>query len=146
MKKTIGVTGSRRGISLHQQEALRRALKYYKNRGATKFVHGDCVGADEAAAAMADLFGYEVHVRPCDIDGMRAYCPAKHQFTYPPKPPLERNKDIVKQCDVLLAFPNSEKEVQRSGTWQTIRYAKERKTPYAIIYPTGRVEREYFDV
>ena len=35
-----------------------------------------------------------------------------------------RNKDIVNSCDILIACPENDKEVIRSGTWSTIRYAK----------------------
>lgn len=37
---------------------------------------------------------------------------------------LARDSAMVRECDVLLAFPGSKTEVLRSGTWATIRRAR----------------------
>jgi hypothetical protein len=37
---------------------------------------------------------------------------------------LQRNKDIVNNCNYLIACPYSNKEQLSSGVWSTIRYAK----------------------
>lgn len=37
---------------------------------------------------------------------------------------LDRNERMVTYCDVLLAFPEAEREVVRSGTWHTVRAAR----------------------
>ena len=44
----------------------------------------------------------------------------------PQKPYLERNRNIVDNTTMLVAFPNNNKELLKSGTWSTIRYAKKR--------------------
>ena len=38
---------------------------------------------------------------------------------------------------MLIAFPSTQFEIQRSGTWQTIRYARKLKKKILIIYPNG---------
>ena len=55
-----------------------------------------------------------------------------------PKDYLERNHDIVDETDMLIATPGEEQEVQRSGTWATIRYARKQKRTILTIYPSGR--------
>src|SRR5687768_11779401 len=37
---------------------------------------------------------------------------------------MKRNDALIANCDVLLAFPNSEREELRSGTWAAIRRAR----------------------
>lgn len=54
---------------------------------------------------------------------------------------LARNRDIVNSSDAVLAAPNvSVDPVKGSGTWYTIRYARERRKPVAIVFPDGTVE------
>jgi len=45
---------------------------------------------------------------------------------------LERNRKMVEKADAIIAFPRG-KEVLRSGTWATVRYAK-RLNRTVIIY------------
>jgi predicted Rossmann fold nucleotide-binding protein DprA/Smf involved in DNA uptake len=53
---------------------------------------------------------------------------------YEPNHPLTRNRDIVGECDVLIALPiNPNVEEIRSGTWFTIRYAKKLNKEVVII-------------
>lgn len=54
-----------------------------------------------------------------------------------PRPPLERNRDVVDASDVLLACPGGMAEEQRSGTWATIRYARKAGKPVVIVWPDG---------
>ncbi len=41
----------------------------------------------------------------------------------------------------MLGFPVNYTNVQRSGTWMTIRHAEKVGRPTMIIYPDGNVER-----
>ena len=41
------------------------------------------------------------------------------------RPYLDRNRDIARACSVLIALPETLVEVQRSGSWATVRYARE---------------------
>jgi hypothetical protein len=50
---------------------------------------------------------------------------------------LERNTEIVKACDVLIATPKEQDEVLRSGTWATIRRARKYDKKLAVIFPDG---------
>lgn len=59
----LGFTGTRRGMTTAQKVALRSAIA-----GATTLVHGDCLGADDEAAAIAAEVGIPCVSRPSDID------------------------------------------------------------------------------
>ncbi len=51
-----------------------------------------------------------------------------------PKPYLQRNRDIVNDCDILIAVPiDKDVEEVRSGTWMTIRLARKAGKQIIII-------------
>jgi hypothetical protein len=54
-----------------------------------------------------------------------------------PKKYVERDHDIVDETDMMISFPPTNKEILRSGTWTTIRYARKKKKKLYIIYPDG---------
>lgn len=47
---------------------------------------------------------------------------------------MDRNDVLVLNCNILLAFPQTAAEVQRSGTWATVRRARKAKKPI-WVYP-----------
>jgi hypothetical protein len=49
---------------------------------------------------------------------------------------LERNRDIVDRVEILIAAPEGP-EVQRSGTWSTVRYARGKVIPIYLLRPKG---------
>jgi predicted Rossmann fold nucleotide-binding protein DprA/Smf involved in DNA uptake len=53
---------------------------------------------------------------------------------------LDRNHDIVGACDVLIAAPRQPKEIRRSGTWATVRYADQFGRVIALVVPDGEVQ------
>lgn len=134
---TISFTGTRKGMNEIQKELFSQILDEISP---SKFVHGDCVGADEDAHNIVVNKGIDdIAKRPCTFDNMRAFtkegvCVAKPEYA------LDRNKKIVDDGELLIATPGENKEVMRSGTWSTIRYAKKVNKPVIIIYPNGTVE------
>ncbi len=56
-----------------------------------------------------------------------------------PKRYLTRNKDIVRETDILIAAPAEIEEQIRSGTWSTVRYARKLGKPVFVILPDGTV-------
>jgi len=132
----IGFTGTQ-SVSQVSQERLQRLYKVLEvlavGETTIEFHHGGCVGMDEIAHRMASNLGYQtvVHwateVAPNKVANITAHEEREG------KPPLERNHDIVDECDTLIAVPkNPETEERRSGTWATIRYA--RQCDAAILY------------
>lgn len=110
--------------------------------------HGCCVGADHEfhVAVIRNGIGSgeythgPVHAHPCTIEAMvdRGSLELADEV-HPAKPPLDRNRDIVDACDVLLACPKGPEE-QRSGTWATVRYARKQGKRVVIFWPDGRVD------
>jgi len=58
------------------------------------------------------------------------------------KPYLDRNQDIVDGADILIAAPNEDKEIVRSGTWSTVRYARKSKKKIILVLRSGEVIEE----
>lgn len=133
---TIGFTGTRRGMTRAQQNVLRSLLL----SGSGKLHHGDCVGADEQAHDIARALGHAVAIHPASNPNQRAYKSA--QDIRPPKPPLVRNKVIVRETELLVAAPAEAMEQQLSGTWSTVRYARKLGRAICIIRPDGTLIRE----
>lgn len=131
----LGFTGTRNGMTEKQRNKVKTFLKVNRTE-ISRAAHGDCVGADAEFDSLVGIY-VEMEIFPSENSSMRAYCDAP--VIHPPKPPLERNHDIVDWCDVLLATPKESKEVLRSGTWATIRYARKVGKPIYIIDPDGGI-------
>lgn len=113
---------------------LRQALAYAKAKGLRPvFRHGDCIGADDQAGRMAYWLGFFVITHPSTFEKKRAYSPAFE--VRQPKPPLDRNRDIVDLSHYMVATPKEDAETVRSGTWATIRYTRKQQKYIEIIYP-----------
>jgi arginase family enzyme len=54
---------------------------------------------------------------------------------------LERNEDIVRDTDFLIACPEGS-EVMRSGTWATVRYARKKGRTIVVFWPDGHTDLE----
>lgn len=116
----IGFTGTREGMSQNQKEQF--VLKLF-DLGITEFHHGDCIGADADAHDIVREFfpNVKIVIHPPERSYTRAF--RKGDFSHPLKPYIERDRDIVDDCEHLIGSP-LDKEVIRSGTWTTIRYAR----------------------
>jgi hypothetical protein len=132
----IGFTGTQRGVTdaqfdwLRAQLASRQGWPFTADENEPAVLHhGDCIGADYIAHHLAIELGYRVVIHPPNIITKRACCGTSREINdglvtiLPLKPYLERNRDIVEACDVLLALPDGP-ERQRSGTWSTVRLAR----------------------
>jgi len=128
----LGVTGSRRGATRKQQRVLESLIR---NLVSTELHHGDCVGVDAIAHDAAVANGIKVVIHPPTNSKQRAFCKAAAML--PMKPYAQRNADIVKSIDWLIAVPSQDAEVLRSGTWQTIRMARRLGKRIIIIRSDG---------
>jgi hypothetical protein len=131
----LGFTGSRRGMDEFQIKALRVALKFMKKDEYNEFHHGDCIGADAQAAAIAKEFGWIVVGHPPVNEVARAFFKSDHSFH--PREYIERNQYIVDTTDQMIAVPAEDVEQLRSGTWATIRYALKSGKRVTPIWPKG---------
>ena len=157
MTHIVGFTGTQSGMTKQQAASCRGLLNY---GGVRVIHHGDCIGAD---AEFHHLFiklrntgdtylrdGKVVHgwdgeivIHPPNHAGKRAFCTAPKTFKLtelPSKPYLERNEDIVAESDWLIACPKESEETLRSGTWATIRDARNLKVNYWLVLPSGVIK------
>ncbi len=138
----IGFTGSRNGLTLKQEYALRKLLEEEINhRLECDIHHGACVGADSTFVYLVKNIGKgRVYAHPSNIESMtcdRAKCLS--DVIYQPKDPLERNQDIVDNSSLLIACPETKEEQRRSGTWSTVRRARKKGIVILFVYPDGEV-------
>jgi hypothetical protein len=95
----IGFTGTQEGMSEKQRSSLRQVLAGFFADGARVFRHGDCVGADAQAHAIAKATGFRVVIHPPSDDSKRAFCQGDAVLT--PRPYLVRNRHIVDASSVF---------------------------------------------
>ena len=129
----LGFTGTQKGMSDKQK---REFLGLLVQLTPTVLHHGDCVGADADAHDLVKQAapGCRIVVHPPVDDSRRAFCEGATR-TLPALPYLTRNQQIVRNCTLLVATPRSRAEELRSGTWATVRYARQKRVPVHIIYP-----------
>ncbi len=129
----LGITGSEYGCNEIQYAALASRIRH---PSVIEVHHGDCVGVDAIAHEIALAAGKRIVIHPPSDPRKRAWCagPPGQVTILEPRPYLDRNHDIVVCSDELIAVPIELVEVKRSGTWATVRYARERAIPIEIIY------------
>lgn len=139
MPASIGITGSRNGLTAAQREQVRKYLANHAHR-IVQIHHGDCVGADAELHQIArDLIpGVRIIVHPPSNHHHRAYMSGDE--TRPEKKYADRNMSIVNSSHILLAFPAGEEVPRGSGTWLTVRFARAKGKPHIIFRPDGAVE------
>lgn len=138
MEIHIGFTGTQKGLAPAQANQLKLRLHEFQKQciGPLWFHHGDCIGADTDADAIAKELGYLIHVHPPTNVSKRAFCNADRRSIELPY--MARNQVIVDSSRFMFACPKGFEEEHRSGTWATIRRARNRIIPLTIIWPDGR--------
>jgi hypothetical protein len=135
----IGFTGTRRGMSDAQLVGVEAMLKHM---GATELHHGDCIGADVDANALAVFLKMRKVVHP-PIDQSHRGFADKTDETREPKTHFARNRDIVDETEALIATPwQATRPAPKTGggTWYTIEYAIKRGKPVYVVWPDGSRE------
>jgi len=135
----IGFTGTRRGMTEQQQSTVARWLEVYRP---IVFVHGGAIGADDQADALAASFFIKRFVYPSTLvyQSVPAHTLEQRNSEVrfaPPAPPLQRNRAIVDNVELLIAAPGEARIIMRSGTWATVRYARSIKRECVIVLPNG---------
>ena len=129
--KSIGFTGTQR-LSLVEKDRIIALRAWCREHLAEEYHHGDCIGAD-AFFHMNVYRRGKVIIHPPKNQTKEAFCGGFYEKKEP-KDYLKRNHDIVNASDVLVALPaNPTKEVLRSGTWATIRYARKQGIPVVLL-------------
>lgn len=151
----IGFTGTRKGMTDAQQRTVLAYMQKLRWPDPDRAVHltmtlhhGDCEGGDEQFHRIGSFNIIEptggagvdkIVIHPPDDDTHRAFCKtAPWDEVRDPKPYLARDADIVLETGLLIAAPRSMKEQRRgSGTWATIRMARQLDRPIFIAWPDG---------
>lgn len=136
--REMGFTGTQVGQTLEQKHSVRALFLLH---GVQTLHHGCCYGADEDAHAIACELGMRTVGHPplntskmADVSCDECRVPDDY---------LVRNRNIVCESSALIACPKEETgEELRSGTWATVRYARQLKRPIYIVRPSGRVQSE----
>jgi hypothetical protein len=132
---SAGLTGTHKGMTFAQQRAVALFLAHSMYEEAR---HGDCIGADAEFHLMAvNARIPRIVIHPPDNPKRRAFCDGPNVTILPEKPYLVRDHDMVDAISFLLATPETVREIQRSGTWATVRYARKVHRDHRVIYPNG---------
>ena len=144
----IGFTGSRKGMTDDQQEAVRLQLSELIEEHQNEELqahHGDAIGADAQFHVACQRLKLPVIIHPSTDQRERAFCEGA-KFTYEPVEFAKQTSAIVNLCQILLAAPDGYKERWRgSGTWMTIRAARNAGITIVFCYPDGSRETEEED-
>ncbi len=144
----IGFTGTQKGMTAAQKREVTGILARICDplKDHNRFAHhGDCVGADAEFDLIAHSLRWVTIIHPAsDVSESKKAHTQEHGWIA--KPALIRNHDIVDVSELLIATPGQSTEVQRSGTWATIRYAHKVQKPLIVISPDGTIIRENFNV
>ncbi len=127
----IGFTGTRDEITEWQRSALKDYLAGIKDPIESAH-HGDCVGADTEFHNACEELGIDIVIHPPEKKDLRAFNTS--DIILEEKSYFARNRNIVDECDVLLACSKTDFETQ-GGTWYTINYAIRKKKMIVIFYP-----------
>ena len=132
----VGFTGTRRGLTAGQQRAFSAWLGQPHPTPVT-FHHGDCIGGDAEAHSLVRRHrrDWTIIVHPPLLPTLRAYC--QGESTAAPLAFLARNRVIVESSTLLIACPAEVYEVQRSGTWATVRLARKLRLQILLCWPDG---------
>lgn len=120
----VGFTGTRQiqTVSLERLELLEHTLWELQLNNVIAVIHGCAKGADTYFHKLCTKFNFNISGYPA-INSKNDLSDIK--FLHLPQTPLKRNRNIVKDCDILIALPiDKNVEELRSGTWATIRYAR----------------------
>lgn len=132
--KHVGFSGTRDGMTVNQRRELAHAWSHLAELGRVEVHHGCCTGADDEAGQLAHFLGFGVTAHPPTDKKLMADC-AAHTWCEE-KPYLDRNRDIVDDCDILYAAPKSLDSAE-GGTWYTIRYAEKIGKLVVLLSPEG---------
>jgi hypothetical protein len=137
----IGFTGTRRDMTMAQEEAMGRVVNRIRTRiGLFEFTHGDCVGADATADGIVAGFRIPRRILPSNVEGTRAHSEERGAYLgAEPAPPWMRDQWIVQESRFMVAAPKGFGPEKGSGTWLTIGMATKMGKKVFILWPDGRI-------
>lgn len=141
--KTIGVSGSREGDIMAHYGLVYAALAETVRAGAfTRLANGGCKGIDDIAGQAGHGLGLLVHTILVPNWEKIEWTADWWEYTDTTATMShgtgfkERDQAVVDTSEALLAFPlyaERHSQSRRSGTWMTIRLAREKGIPVEVI-------------
>ena len=135
----LGISGTRCGLSDEARLQFHTFLQNNYNKCFAEVRHGDCKGVDEDIHKICEKKYLNIIIHPPKANSYRAFCNGNTVLEQ--KDFITRNHDIVDNSSILVAFPETKEEQLRSGTWSTIRYARNKILPIMIIFRDGSIEK-----
>lgn len=137
----LAFSGTSRGMTTAQRATVRRL---FIALGLHILHHGDCIGSDAQAHAIAKHMRARIVGHPPDDDKARAFCDFDEIRAVAPY--LVRNTHIAQDgVDGLIAAPPNYSEVKRGeggGTWSTVRRARKLHRRIWLVFPDGSVKED----
>lgn len=142
MSYIVGFTATQKGMTRDQRVELTWLLEKLRRAHGDdlEFHHGDCVNGDEQGFKIANGLGIRTVAHPGPYKSKRAF--TKSDVVNYPQPYMTRNALIARMCNELIAAPLSDVEQRRSGTWATVRRARDYNRPVTILSRHGGALRE----
>jgi hypothetical protein len=147
---SIGITGTRNPLTDAQRHTLGLMLMTIMHRvpRMRAIHHGCATGADEYAHQItltipgSDIYGHPGYGANKRQPYLMPIVPEQFTILYPAKTYRERNLDIVTYSRLLIAcpaYPEQDARSARSGTWQTVRFARKVPIPVLLVIPNGGI-------
>jgi hypothetical protein len=102
----------------------------------TVLIHGMAIGADSAIDAIARELHLPRKGHPSNKDSVKFIQP---ETITPVRPVAERDRNIVQEGQLLLVMPPTDFELEKSGTWNQMRYNRQLGKPLIWIMLDGTV-------
>lgn len=139
----IGVTGSRDGPTAEQKRNFRQ---WITDNPCEELHHGCCAGVDAFAAFIGAGRTKRCVGHPPTNDALiDQHAVDLSDKIREPADYLVRDQHIVDETDVLCAMPKydeNDSRAARSGTWATVRMARQVGKPIFLFMADGRVIKE----
>jgi hypothetical protein len=133
----LAFTGTRKGMTPRQLIYVESCLENLRPQAVH---HGGCKGADAEFHKLCLAFNIpEIHVWWSNLQSTHMDVLADESLRvihHAEQPPLDRDWDIVREADLVVACPDTAVETIRSGTWATVRYADQLQKRIVVVKPT----------
>jgi hypothetical protein len=137
----VGFTGTaRHPLPPAQLGSLLKVMMLIRTNSPGQVVewhHGGAKHADAASHILARALGFRTVVHPGPTSDPRDFPGA--DVVLPRRENLDRNGDIARTTEELIATPAQQKEIRRAGTWSTVRRARPAGGNITLVLPDGTV-------
>lgn len=150
---TIGFTGTKQGTTEAQRERLSDVIdEAARDHDAMVAHHGMCKGADINFHVLVRLDYPDAVIHGWPGVNREGRSPTRGDcqvdVLHPEMWYIDRDEEIVREVleangsGLMIACPRGHVEEQRSGTWTTVRRARDAGVELLLVFPDGMVQQE----